>query len=39
MSNHLLYKERCRELLAAVSELDEEMNSAATSRVVLGNDA
>jgi hypothetical protein len=39
MKNYLLYKERCRELLATVSELDEEVNSAATSRVLLGNDA
>jgi hypothetical protein len=35
---HLLHEERNRQLLATVRELDEKMNRAATSRVVLGND-
>jgi hypothetical protein len=35
---HLFYKERRRELLATVRKLDEKMDGAATSWVVLGND-
>jgi hypothetical protein len=38
LKGHLLYKKRYWELLAAVRELDEEMNGATTAWVVLRKD-
>jgi hypothetical protein len=38
LKGHMPYEKRYRKLLAAVRELDEKMDGAASSRVMLGND-
>jgi hypothetical protein len=38
LKSHLPYEQRYRKLLATVRKLDEKMDGAASSRVVLGND-